>query len=523
MNFLKLLFFKKISLINYIIIFLFLIYSILITRYQYDGHHIGLIYSNSLDLLNGKLPYKEIFIQYGILTTLINSFILLIFDNKLFFIIIFNSIFYSLGILFISKIVKNLTNLKLSLLSTIIILFNHPIPWLPWPNYIVFFFISISFYFLTANKKNFFLFGLFLGLSVLTRQDFFLSILFSFLTFNFLFFLKKYKFYFKDFMVSAAGFLLPLIIFMLYLLSFNLFDYWFNYLSLPNIYLEIYETSASKLIIEYIIFFITESFYSFIITPQYFLISIILILNSIILFLFIFNKAKISKEILFILIVANFSSATALKIELFRLYTSVIFGLIVLLCVFDRIQNKDLRKNMLLLLFLPSLFSICFYPMGNNHFFKKINFTVPDEKVINSNFNYYVMPEQKIKIFNKINDLSQKCDVGYLENLTWDTLYSTVAKYDRIRVTPYAQFKKKNYKLVDLIETKKGSNLSFINLINKEISNSNIILLISDNNYFYKNDKIQITPNYKMFKIDQENVMGKPKILRIYFPKKCII
>ncbi len=523
MNFLKLFFFKKISLINYLIIFLFFIYSVLITRYQYDGHHIGLIYSNSLDLLNGKLPYKEIFIQYGILTTLINSFILLIFNNKLFFIIIFNSIFYSVGILFISKIVKNLTNLKLSLLSTIIILFNHPVPWLPWSNYIVFFFLSVSFYFLTSYKKNYFLFGFFLGLSVLTRQDFFLTILFSFLTFNLLFFLKKYKFYFKDFMICVSGFLLPLIIFMFYLLSFNLFDYWLNYLSLPNIYLEIYETSLSKLIIEYVIFFITESFYSFIITPQYFLISIILIFNSIILFLYIFKKIKISKDILFILILANLSSATALKIELFRLYTSVIFGLIILLYLFDRIQNKDLKNNMLLLLFLPSLFSICFYPMGNNHLFKKINFTDPDGKVTNSNFNYYVLPEQKIKIINKIYDLSQKCDVSYLENLTWDTLYSTVANYDRIRVTPYAQFKKKNYKLVDLIENQKQSNLSFINLINREISNSNIILLISENNYFYKNDKIQITSNYKMFKIDQDNVKGKPQILRIYFPKKCII
>ena len=43
------------------------------------------MYSNSIDLINGKLPYKEIFIQYGILTTLIHALILIIFDQKFFF------------------------------------------------------------------------------------------------------------------------------------------------------------------------------------------------------------------------------------------------------------------------------------------------------------------------------------------------------------------------------------------------------------------------------------------------------
>ena len=108
MNFFRLLFYKNLNLVNYLVIFFFFVYSILITRYQYDGHHLGLIYSNSLDLINGKLPYKEIFIQYGILTTIINSFILLIFDNKIFFITLFNSIFYSVGVLFISLTIKKI-------------------------------------------------------------------------------------------------------------------------------------------------------------------------------------------------------------------------------------------------------------------------------------------------------------------------------------------------------------------------------------------------------------------------------
>ena len=188
MNSFRSIFFKNLSLINLLTVLIFFTYSIIIIRYQYDGHHIGLIYSNSIDLLNGKLPYKEIFIQYGILTTIINSIILSIFDTKIFFISFFNTIFYFLGVLYISKTVNNFTNLKFSFLSTVIILFNHPIPWLPWPNYIAFFFISISFYLISLNNKNYFLIGIFLSLSILTRQDLFIPIIFSILIFSFIYF-----------------------------------------------------------------------------------------------------------------------------------------------------------------------------------------------------------------------------------------------------------------------------------------------------------------------------------------------
>ena len=218
MNFLRSIFLKNISLINFLIIFFFFIYSILFIRYQYDGHHIGLIYSNSLDFINGKKPYKEIFIQYGILSTIINSLILVIFDNKIFFISFFNSMFYSFGILLISKTIKNFTNVNLSILATIIILFNHPIPWLPWPNYIAFFFISISTYLLSINRKYFFLIGFFFGLSILSRQDLFIPIIISLTTYGIINFFLKILFKFKNLILFITGFTFPLFVFIVYLI-----------------------------------------------------------------------------------------------------------------------------------------------------------------------------------------------------------------------------------------------------------------------------------------------------------------
>ena len=63
---------------NYkIIVIIISIFSFIISvwqsQYIYDGHHWGLMASNAADLLRGKVPYKEIFIQYGLITTIIHS------------------------------------------------------------------------------------------------------------------------------------------------------------------------------------------------------------------------------------------------------------------------------------------------------------------------------------------------------------------------------------------------------------------------------------------------------------------
>ena len=57
--------------------------------YIYDGHHHGLMLSNALELLSGKVPFKEIFIQYGILTTLLHAAVIFFFGEKLLYLNIF--------------------------------------------------------------------------------------------------------------------------------------------------------------------------------------------------------------------------------------------------------------------------------------------------------------------------------------------------------------------------------------------------------------------------------------------------
>ena len=75
-------------------------------QYTDDGYHWGFIFSNALDIINGKIPFKEIFIEYGIFSTIVHSITLLIFKKKLtiingshfiilFIINIFNRFYYT--------------------------------------------------------------------------------------------------------------------------------------------------------------------------------------------------------------------------------------------------------------------------------------------------------------------------------------------------------------------------------------------------------------------------------------------
>ena len=160
--------------------------------------------------------------------------------------------------------------------------------------------------------------------------------------------------------------------------------------------------------------------------------------------------------------------------------------------------------------------------MGNNEQFKKINFNNDNEKIISNKFDYYIWPKLKVNSINILSDLLNKCDVKYIDNLTFDTLLSTVGNFDRIRLLPYQKDQVKNSEFHLYIDSIKNVDFNFIELINKQIKLENIILLINENNDIYKDKKINISSSYSVIKINESDAIGKPKILRIYLPSKCL-
>ena len=68
----------------------------------------------------------------------------------------------------------------------------------------------------------------------------------------------------------------------------------------------------------------------------------------------------------------------------------------------------------------------------------------------------------------------------------------------------------------------KNPKLKFFEKINYEITKENIILLIKENNSMFRGNIIKFTDRYDVVKISESNILGKPNVLYIYLPKKCL-
>ena len=118
--------------------------SINTLSYIFDGGHHGSILLNGLDLINDKIPYKEIFLQYGFLNAVINSIFLNLFNHDILAIYITTSSFYFISIFLIALLSKEFNNYYALIFSIVICILNHPIPEYPWPNYTAFFFYGFE-------------------------------------------------------------------------------------------------------------------------------------------------------------------------------------------------------------------------------------------------------------------------------------------------------------------------------------------------------------------------------------------
>ena len=231
----------------YIIIFLVIasfILSLYFNSFNYDGHHAARMFVEANELLMGLKPYEDIFITYGILTTILHSLSLVLFGNQIMSVFIITSIFYALSFLIYYCILKNLNiNKNLSVVSTLLIFFIHPTIVLPWSNYLAYFFLLMGLFFLTkkeSNSKYFIYAGFFWSLSILCRQTYILPFLLTiiilftsyyFFKFNFFNFQNKIDyeekkfFIFKNISYLLFFFTIIILLFLFYLYFAGVLEY----------------------------------------------------------------------------------------------------------------------------------------------------------------------------------------------------------------------------------------------------------------------------------------------------------
>ena len=175
--------YKKFCSVQYLIlifiVFLSFAISIFKSIYNTDPHHFSFLFFDAYQISKGAIPYSEINILYGIVTTIIHYLSILVLGNYVLSISVVTGFLYALTFLFYYFILINIgLDKNYSLFIILLIFLIHPGILTPWSNYIAYFFLILGIFFFTLSNKdnrNFFFLGLFLGLATLSRQTFFFS------------------------------------------------------------------------------------------------------------------------------------------------------------------------------------------------------------------------------------------------------------------------------------------------------------------------------------------------------------
>lgn len=443
---------KKISkhiILSSLLFLLSLIISVYLNLFNSDWHHPLLMFVEANDLISGYLPYKEIFITYGLLTTLIHSFSLLIFGNFIISPFIITALFYAITFPIFFLILRNLNfSNNISLLSIILIFLIHPSIILPWSNYIAYSFLLLGIFFLSKEKLttiDFFLVGFFWGLACLSRQTYFISIFFILVIFFIFFLIYVRKLYeLKNIIIIFFSFIFVLATFFSYLFLYDILDYWKiatfeyykGYLFENN---NSYNTIKSLLIFLYNI--LRPLFSNFLLSIKnldirFFIYGLIFFSNLLLCIYYLIKKNNLRIIYLSYLSLLLFTESLRLP-EIFRLSTGSIIGIIPVLFFFK--EKKNLKFFLGIFIFL-----LIFTWYGGKHnysynYYKNNNFK--NNVIENNIFKFMRLSEEVSKFYNtlqiEIQILNNKYVINKNFNFTSTPLIGYLSKTSRYQVGSY--------------------------------------------------------------------------------------
>lgn len=495
--------------------------------YNIDPHHWGLMLSNAKDLFDGKAPYKEIFIQYGILTTILQAVAFGIGKNML-SIIVITSFCYAIGILIVFAIALNVLKNKTTALYVLIILvLFHPLAMYPWSNYIAFPFFMYGVYVLSSQdetknlkKISVFLAGLSLGLSALAREGLApAAVLFIALSFVFDFLKsQEKKKTFIQFVVCMAGFALPLGIFFAYLFVNGSIEYWVNLsIKLPAIYADQNFAHIKAFIFQALFKEIYIGYRHA--DVRWILTSLILLANIWVLALVLIGKGKVyvtlgmTKIALACMLLLTSSLHLA---ETFRIATGSIVGLITLFA-FLQSSNARNRVKSFFIFFALWLFLTVAYGNRGNYFFPSWN-ELTNAKLLTKPDVLYgqLWSSEAINYYQKIQDALEdlhksECRIEYQINNTRDSLLQVISPMNQLQIAPFG------------VEVQVASLRPDIDNVRASSEGLKAVILDSKNQLDY-----QVAPVPKGFAlfahltIPKQYFMPNEHELLIYIPNACI-
>ncbi len=450
--------------------------------YTLDPHHWGLMLSNAKDLWDGRLPYQEIFIQYGLLTTLLQGFAFGLGGNLL-SIISMTSLLYAIGVWIAYLISTNvLVNKNASLYVVTGLFLFHPLAIYPWANYIAFPFLLFGIYALVIPKTTgtkFFLGGLSFGFAVLSREGLApavaLLILLSFIYDLFHEDSKVRKDSLVHYGLMLVGLTLSLGMFFTYLYQHNLISFWIllSY-DLPKIYAqEGFQYIGRGHILSAVFKAVTQGWRHG--EVRWIFISIVWLLN---LAVFIVSLVKIRDKTSNSAL-AKLSLATLLLIsnslhltEIFRIATASSIGLITLYAVLEKYKKLELWFFVVISIWMA-------LTLGQNRW-TGTNYFLPSKKVI-SEARLVESPEifrgnrwnpEASEYYEFVqNTLEQlkhfSCGVEYQHNKTKDSFFKILSPFPQLQIAPYENGESVNKLRPDLdfvTETQKATSIVILQM-----------------------------------------------------------
>ena len=492
------------------------------------------MYDASNQLIDGKTPYKEVFLLYGLTVAYINQLILTIFGNNLYYLIIFTSAIYSLSLYLLYIFSNNFVSKKSSFFIIFSIFFIHPWPSTPWSNYLFFLILLIGLILIFSfKKKNFYFAGILFALASFIREGVFYFIIIFFFSIILLRVININATYSKQFNYQniiklIATFFTIKLTFFIYIYFGELYDHYLIHQKLPFIFLEARNYELSYLFFRLIKYIFFISFSDLIFNSYKFVFALNLILNIFLLFYVVSKYIKKKKLDTKFYLLFSISILTCLlyglsvhEVQVFRLVCGSTIGFITIYYFIENIKNKKIRIYLMNLFLLISIFCLSpFYKNQNNLIytsFLQINETKTPKVKFLKNFRFKKDTTNNLNYVNNLFfDLNNKCKVRNFVNLQKDIYFKIIGDefFNNIQFIPWY----KNHHQENTFIKYFDKNL---HLTVQKFINQNDLIVITTPDMVKKleinNNKINIENyTYKIveYSYDQKNLV-------IFAPSRC--
>jgi|GEM_PF-1926407 len=418
--------------------------SVVQGTYNLDPHHWGLMLSNAVDFDRGRVPYKDIFIQYGFLTTLL-EYVFFITGKNLASIIAGVALCYALGLVGIYVLTLHFTRRRpVALYAFLTAVLVHPLAIYPWSNYVAFPFMTFGCLAVVKGREDVragFLGGVLFGLAVLAREGLFLALASALMA---LVPLQRWcspdLTYVVRRLVPVAGFFLTLMLFFLYLWFHDLTGYWWSTaIGLPKLYAAIFFKDGMFAAVRALLAYIFQFSLRTHIRQTVFALIVMSAAGCWLWALVKRPKAAAQADMLFVALTTGLLMSAALHLnEIFRLATSITVGMGLVFIIADRVR----MAGFLFVLLALGLVAGAFGNDNGDYFLPdraQIKATTRDERIglfagqrwSQDVFDYYNWYVDAVTLLQTRN-----CGLRYFRNETRDAFLEALTPFVQYQLMP---------------------------------------------------------------------------------------